>query len=397
MVAFAALAYARRLSRTAGVRHSLAIDQVDRLTEANRLLSSLYEVAQDLPASLDIDQVLDATVARLRSYWDLSALAVLIPDETSDRWAVARQEGGRLPALLDADAVPAALRQAAASHASVTYPLLRDEHSPPGVNPSSGSGVYAPMHARGRLVGLLAAEHVEAEHFGTAEARLLDGFTETAALAIDNARLFARLRTVGADAERTRIARELHDSVGQSLASIGFELDRLIRHSSDDELRPGLDRLRGDLRQAMGDIRDTLYDLRTEVSEARGIAATLGGFLERVERRSAVKVHLRGSGDAQRLPLLQEREMWLVAQEAIANAERHGRPGEINVWWRCDGVRVELEVVDDGSGFDPTEKPPNGSHGLVAMRSRAASIGASLSIQSSPGHGTRVRCALEPS
>lgn len=386
--------YARRLSREAEERQSEALGQVSRLSEANQLLASLHDVAQDLPASLDLENVLDATVARLRSFWELDALAILVPDETSGRWIVVRQEGVRLPALLADEELPPVLQRAAASSRGLTLPVLAAGADERGLSETSGSGVYAPLHARGELVGLIAAEHPDERHFRRSEIELLQGFTKTAALAIDNARWFGRLRIIGADAERTRIARDLHDRVGQSLAAIGFELERLSRHSPDDQLRPGLDRLRGDLRQAVGEIRDTLHDLRTEVTEERGLVGTLEVFLHRVEQRSGARVHLRASGDALRLPLPQEREMWGVAQEAITNAERHGRPTEIDVWWWCDGVRAELEVVDDGEGFDPWTERTRRSDGLVRMRERAASIGAALSIDSAPARGTRVRCAL---
>ena len=386
--------YARRLSGDADARHTLALDRVGRLCEANELLSSLHEIAQELPSSLDTEEVLDATVTRLRSFWDLTSVAILVPDETSDRWMVVRQEGVRLPTLLGHGELPAALRQAAGSRVGVTYPVLTGDHLSPGLSPTSGSGLYAPLHARGQLVGLLAVEQAESGRFDAADLELLDGFTETAALAIDNAHWFSRLKTVGADAERTRIARELHDRVGQSLASLGFELDRLSRHSSDEELRPGIDRLRRDLREAMGEIRDTLYDMRTDVSEESGLVDTLSVFLERVERRTDVAVALLTSGSAGRLPLPQERKMWRVAQEAITNAERHGRAKEINVRWFCDGVRAELEVADDGCGFEWSDEAAAGSYGMLGMRERAASIGAILQVDSAPGRGTRVRCSL---
>ena len=91
----------------------------------------------------------------------------------------------------------------------------------------SRSGLYAPLRARGALVGLVAIEQHEPGFYGRRELRLLDGFVEPAALAIDNARWFARLRTIGADEERVRIARDMHDRVGQSLAFVAFKLDRL--------------------------------------------------------------------------------------------------------------------------------------------------------------------------
>ena len=386
--------YARWLSREAEERHSEAMDQVGRLTEANLLLASLHEVAQDLPASLDLEHVLDATVARLRSFWDLSTVAVLVPDETSERWIVARQEGARLPVLLAPDALPPALRRAAGSPAAVAIPALGRGAAHQGLSGTSGSGVYAPLHARGALVGLVAAEHTDEDRFGRTDTEVLQALVVTAALALDNARWFSRLRTLGADAERSRIARDLHDRVGQSLAAIAFELERLSRHSADDELRPGIDRLRGDLRRATGEISDTLDDLRIEVTAERDLVRNLNTLLARVERRSGASVHLRARDGMRRLPLPQEQEMWRIAQEAIMNAERHSGPTDIDVSWWCDGSRAELEVVDDGSGFAPETERSGSTEGMLRMRERAASMGATLSIDAAPGRGTRVRCTM---
>lgn len=387
-----ALGWARRRSRAPGVGDTANAERLGRLAEANELLSSLHELAQALPSSLDLEQSLDTTVRSLRSFWDLDALAILVPDETSTRWMVVRQEGVRLPLLQEPRDLPPAVARALHLPAGVT--ALVPDGDGGGLTATSGSGLYAPLHARGELVGVLAVEHADAGYFGARDVTLLEGLTETVALSVDNARWFARLRTVGADAERTRIARELHDRVGQSLASLGFELDRLSRHSTDDELRPGIHRLRRDLRGAMAEIRDTLYDLRTDVSDERGLVPTLESFLDRVERRTGVTVRLEADGAQGRLPLLQEREMWLIAQEAVTNAERHGRPKEIVVRWRSDGHRATLEVADDGCGFDDGGERVAAASGIRAMRERAASIGAHLSVDSAPGDGTRVRCAL---
>ena len=101
---------------------------------------------------------------------------------------------------------------------------------------------------------------------------------------MDNARWFARLRTVGADEERTRIARDLHDRIGQSLAYLAFELDRIVK--ADGQAKPvgtQLERLRADVRGVIGEVRDTLYDLRTDVTDTKDMPATLREFLDRVE------------------------------------------------------------------------------------------------------------------
>ena len=388
-----ALRWARRRPGAPTAAGSENAERLSRLSEANELLSSLHQLAQELPSSLDLEQSLDSTVRSLRSFWDLHALAILVPDETSTRWMVARQEGVRLPLLLDpGDLPPAAVRAMRLPPGGTAVVSAAGEGG--GLTAGAGSGLYAPLHARGQLVGVVAVEHAGEGYFGARDVTLLEGLSATVALSVDNARWFARLRTVGADAERTRIARELHDRVGQSLASLGFELDRLSRHSADHELRPGIDRLRRDLRGAMAEIRDTLYDLRTDVSDERGLVPTLESFLERVERRTGVAVRFDAGGAECRLPLPQEREMWLIAQEAVTNAERHGRPREIVVRWRSDGHRATLEVADDGCGFPTGGQAMAAAHGIRAMRDRAASIGAHLGVDSAPGHGTRVRCAL---
>ena len=97
-----------------------------------------------------------------------------------------------------------------------------------------------------------------------------------------------------------------------------------------------------------------------------------------------------------RLPLLQERELWRIAQEAITNVERHAKASKVAVTWRADGHRALLLVVDDGIGFPSSRAGRLDSYGIVGMRERAASIGATLDISGSPGKGTTVRCEVSP-
>jgi len=241
----------------------------------------------------------------------------------------------------------------------------------------------------------VSIEHREAHHFMPRDLDLLAGFAEPVALAIDNARWFARLRTVGADEERTRIARDLHDRIGQSLAYLAFELDRIVKNSSsrDEVVTLALDHLRGDVRGVIGEVRDTLYDLRTDVTEAQGLTATLEAFLTRVRARSGLVASLRLQ-ETDRLPILQEREMWRIAQEAVTNVERHAKASQVSVTWQSDGRSASLEVADDGIGFPAGKAGRLDSYGILGMRERAASIGATLTIDAEPGKGTRVRCEL---
>jgi signal transduction histidine kinase len=386
--------YTRRISGEADLRQSLALDRLGRLADANALLFKLHQVTQTLPASLDLDEVLDVTLAQVSDLFDYHALALLVYDDVDQRWHTLRRDGSRPPHQLSDAELPAPLATAIRRRAVVSEPNLMASGGP-GLAGSAGSGLYAPLLARGSVIGLITVEHGDIHHFSGRDLELLGGFAEPAALAIDNARWFGRLRTVGADEERTRIARDLHDRIGQSLAYLAFELDRIVKNSGtkNEVITQALDQLRGDVRGVIGEVRDTLYDLRTDVTEASSLPATLEAFLDRVRERSGLQVGMR-TQETGRLPILQERELWRVAQEALTNVERHARATQVTVTWRCDGASADLEIADDGVGFPVATAGRLDSYGILGMRERAASIGATLAIDSEPGKGTRVRCTL---
>ena len=394
MVALVA-GYARRISGEADRQHSVALDRLGRLADANALLFSLHRVTQTLPASFDLDEVLDTTVTRLRGLFDYDAAVILLLDDTdSSIWVVARRDGTRLPERISTAQLPPPLREVVTTQAlAAEGNLLRQ--GGPGLVPSTSSGLYTPLRARGSLIGLLSIEHADAHHFGARDVELLNGFVEPAALAIDNARWFSRLRTVGADEERTRIARDLHDRIGQSLAYLAFELDRIVTADTKGvDVGPSLEQLRGDVRGVIGEVRDTLYDLRTDVSESHDMADTIEDYGRRVAERSNLEIRLFADR-GRRLPILQEREMWRIAQEALTNVERHAHATKVRVVWRCNGTSAALEVLDDGVGFPEGRSGRLDSYGIVGMRERASSIGATLELVSAQGKGTRVRCLLQ--
>jgi signal transduction histidine kinase len=385
--------YARRLFGEAEVRHSLALDRISRLAEANALLSSLHRVAQSLPSSFDLDEILESTIGRMRELVDFQVVAILLGDGEGDEWAVGASEGVRLPNEIADTDLPAPARMALTSTAPYAAPQLGRIQGT-GLAPMSGSGVYAPLRARDQLIGILVLEHTIPGRLSSREARVIESLVEPAALAIDNARWFARLRTVGAAEERTRIARELHDRIGQSLAYVAFELDRILKRSEGQAVHPDLQRLRADVRSVVGEVRETLYDMRTDVTEDRGLVDALESFLDRVHSRAGLEVSFRHQESA-RLPVPQEREMWRIAQEAIANVERHARATRVSVQWRCDGSDALLVVADDGVGFPVGKAGRLDSYGMVGMRERADAIGAHLEFESTEGRGAIVRCRLE--
>jgi signal transduction histidine kinase len=382
--------YGRRLFGEAEARHSLALDRMGRLAEANALLFSLHRVAQTLPASLDLDEVLDSTMRRLRDLLEFDAAAILLVDDATRAWVVARSDGARFPNAL-ATLPPPIERAIESSTPVVTTDLFVDG---PGISPMGRSGMYTAIRARSALLGVVALEAEHPAEFTARDAELLDGVVAPAALAIDNARWFARLRTVGADEERTRIARDLHDRIGQSLAYLAFELDRLARRAVTDPVHEELGALREAVRKVVSEVRETLYDLRTDVSEGHTLVDVLEHFLPRVAERSQLEIAFDHEVTG-RLALPQERELWRVAQEAVTNVEKHAQATRVHVRWWCNGEAALLIVSDNGRGLPDRGATRIDAYGMLGMRERADAIGAQLEVESVPGRGTTIRCRLE--
>jgi signal transduction histidine kinase len=379
--------YARRLFGEAEQQSAVA-------RQANDLLTQLNAVARTLPASLDLGETVEATIRELRDLFPIDVVAILLWEDATETWTVAAAEGARLPPNLRTPEIPAAARDAVIAQRSRRTEQAGDALAGAGVV----TGIYVPMLARDRLVGIVAVESRDRDLLGDRERQLADGVATQAALALDNARWFQRLRTVGADEERTRIARDLHDRVGQSLAFVSFELDRISRHAADGQAVAGeLAQLRDELRGVVTEVRDTLYDLRTDVTELKDLVATLAEFVDRVQDRAVVpRLDLDCVAD-RRLALRDEREVWRIAQEAVTNAVRHAGAEHVRITWRCPATAdgAVLEVVDDGRGIDAGGARRADAFGLVGMRERADAIGARLEVGRGPdGRGTSVRLEL---
>ena len=387
--------YARRIFGEAERRTTQVLTRMSRLTEANTLLLQLNQVAQALPASLDLGETLESTVQQLQAMVRPDVAAVLLWDASLNQWSVGSAEGARLSSVLYDSDLPVAMRQVARQALRNPQALRVDlDADGPGLSSRSRGAIYAPLVARSTLVGVLAMEVHDPDVLKDRDVALMAGLAEQAALAIDNAQWFSRLRTLGAEEERTRIARDLHDRVAQSLAYLAFELDRIADAAQTRPVTNELEALRHDVRQVVTEVRDTLYDLRTNVTESQDLVETLSGFLDRVKDRSGLEVHFEHYV-TRRLALPVERELWRIAQEAITNVEHHARAKKLVVIWESHPGRARLHVLDDGRGFPVGGTGRMDSYGLLGMRERADAIGATLEIDSAPGEGTTIHCRLE--
>ena len=200
--------------------------------------------------------------------------------------------------------------------------------------------------------------------------------------------------------ERNRLARELHDSVTQSLHSSTLMAEagqRLLGSGDIERARGYLIRLGEISQQALKEMRLLVYELRPLALSGVGLVGALQQRLDAVERRSGVEVKLSFE-ERLELPDSIEEELYRIAIEALNNALKHANPTRITVTL-CKEEKpeipcIELTIIDNGIGFDPDGKEGEGGLGLVSMQERIEKLGGELTILSAPGDGTKVKACV---
>jgi len=363
--------------------------QAEHLSEVNDLLLDLHRATAREPTPLDLDGAARWALERLDEMFSPDVAAVVLCDPVTGYWHLVAGKGVRLSGAETSMELPKALATAAGGAEPIALEALEQ-----GLSFRSRWGLYCPLRARDELVGMLAVEWSGEHHVTAADQRRIGDLARAAALALDNARWLERIHGLGVEQERSRLARELHDHIGQSVVYLGFEIDRLVELNHGRAVQNDLVALRGDVRNLVEELRDALVDLRSDVSETQGVDHVLRAFLERVKRRNRMAVTLTADADA-RLPLSVEREFWRVAQEAVMNAERHAHASNVSVLWLCNADGALLEVSDNGVGISAGKAAGASSYGLLGMRERADSVGAQLDITSGPDRGTVVRMRMK--
>jgi two-component system sensor histidine kinase UhpB len=192
------------------------------------------------------------------------------------------------------------------------------------------------------------------------------------------------------EGERRRVARELHDEVGQTLTGVMLQVEGLAARIPDD-LREQLDELRETARVGAEDVRRIARQLRPEALEDLGLQSALAALATAFGEQAGIRVERRLEAS---IPLSQEQELvvYRVAQEALTNIARHADATRVELSLDRGGGNAVLAVRDDGRGLSPGALPS--SHGIRGMRERAMLIGAWLEIGSQSGGGTEIKLTI---
>jgi signal transduction histidine kinase len=353
----------------------------------NELLHSLVDLTPTLATPIDALEAAHAWLSAQRVIDDRPATVYAWDAVGATLQPLATSHGGPVTAIVMTSLTIGQVDRLTRGQPVVLSPIDAGLERPNETASDQGvSIIVTPLVAGAQWIGALALNDGDS---------MPDSLIEELTLMLENAELLGRLRTLGAETERTRIARDLHDRIGQSLASVAFEVDHMIRVSSDAaQVAKRLSDLRSNVTDVIGEVRDTLHDLRSDVTVDRSARAVLEEYLDRVGRRSGLRIDFQHNEDI-RAGLATERELVGIAKEAVTNIERHARATEVTVSWTSTPTTVELVVSDNGVGARSTgalARP--GSYGMAGMAERARNVGGQLMVETAPGDGVRVRVKI---
>ena len=276
------------------------------------------------------------------------------------------------------------------------------------------SQLGVPMRIGERVVGVICVGSYRSYAYGEEEQVLLSTIADEVAAAVDNARLFEaveqqrhQLQALSArlaeaeESERRRLARELHDQVGQNLTALGINLN-IVRTQAPEEtatlVGPRLDDSLALVEQTAERIRSVMTDLRPPLLDDYGLVAALHWYGAQFATRTGIDVHVEGEEPVPRLTAPVENALFRIAQEALTNVAKYAKAAQATVAVEAENGIVRLVVADDGVGFDPSSLTrPDGRQGwgLLSMAERAEALGGLCRVESRPGRGTRIITEVE--
>lgn len=205
------------------------------------------------------------------------------------------------------------------------------------------------------------------------------------------------------EADRQTISKELHDSIGASLAAIKFSLEEkeMVRNRNGNRLDDSLDKEIGYLAATIKETKRISANLRPSTLDDLGLVATIAWYLRQFHRLYGdIKIDYSSEISEQDIPEAMKINIYRIIQEGLANAERHSKASKVELSMQyCDGGHsVSLSIIDNGCGFDvkktQASKDPLGGYGLVAMRERCEIFGGSFHLYSKTDGGTRIKAIL---
>ncbi|MDO8213577.1 GAF domain-containing sensor histidine kinase, partial [Conexibacter sp. CPCC 206217] len=265
------------------------------------------------------------------------------------------------------------------------------------------TGMFVPLIFRGRALGILSAfDRGDGDEFTREDERLLESFAASAATAVATAQTVAseglRRSIEASERERQRWARELHDETLQELAGLKVLLGGARRSRDLAAVHATLETAVEQIDTEIAGLRRLITDLRPAALDTFGVKSALEGLAERISATSGLEVELEialahdDGSDAERLPAPVEDAVYRLVQEALTNVSKHAGATRVGVCVEVVDATVQINITDDGCGFDPDAQ--TGGFGLIGMRERVTLAGGILAVESATAQGTAIRATV---
>ncbi|NOZ28995.1 MAG: GAF domain-containing sensor histidine kinase [Chloroflexi bacterium] len=266
-----------------------------------------------------------------------------------------------------------------------------------------------PLIVQGKLIGSLCLGADKPTAFTDEDVEIAREVANSLAIALHQVQLFQEIREQREqlralakqldqieEAERRRLARELHDRVGQNLTALSISLSALrsrLSLADEDLFSVRIDDAIALVEEITQSIRDVMADLRPAVLDDYGLLPALRWFAHRFAQRTGLHIQVLGEEDAPRLPPDTETALFRITQEALTNVAKHAQAQQVTISLESKEDMTRLVIADDGVGFDFAAMRQHGGEGrwgLHIMRERAEAVGGQLRIDAAPGKGTQV-------
>ena len=369
-------------------------DDVTAEMEARRALSALYQVSYDMAAITELQALIEHAVPHLHEIVDFQRAALMLIEDDEEALTIYAYTTPKLPPDFTIPHVPISswpfLQSALTAAESIYVPDMQASAAIQAeldamqatqlaaALKASRSWLGLPLRAGEQTIGLLNILHDDANRYEASEIELARTFANQLAVAIDNIYLNERTGRSAAADERSRIARELHDSVTQTLftASVLAEATPRIWNRDQGIARQNMEKLNVLIRGALAEMRSLLVELRTDASPDQSLNQLLNTLAEATRARSNMAVSISVEGDRE-LPADVTMTLYRIAQEALNNVIKHAEATRVDIMLLNQSDRVAMHIRDDGRGFDP-QAIPAGHMGISIMAERTQKIGGRL-------------------
>jgi two-component system nitrate/nitrite sensor histidine kinase NarX len=383
-----------------GLERKVAEKTRDLESKRSRL-AALYEVSNFLVSAHTLDELAQGFAQKIRRISGADAVAVRWSDEGSQRYLMLASDCLPEELVKEERCLEAGLcacGQPQVSARTRVIPILSQDDHRLGNCARVGYDclVSVPIRLQQRVLGEVDLFYRNETTLSTEDRDLYDALTGHLANAIENLRTEALVREAAVSQERAMLARELHDSIAQSLSFLKIQVSLLrnaLEKSDKGQIQRTLDEIDMGVRESTNDVRELLVHFRTR-TDSDDIEQALRTTLRKFEHQSGLTARLNIHGHGVALPSDVQLQVLHVVQEALSNARKHAHASEVQLdVFR--GPKWVFRVRDNGRGFDPALPAADETHvGLQIMRERAERIGAHIAIDSQPHKGTEVRIEL---